>query len=273
MADSQPATITSIYAARLKPLWEALQSKSEMVMLEQLLRFLAKWRSQILARTYIAHQGTTIMQGPFAGMTYLADSTEGALMARLIGSYESELHPHIAAIVDEGLDCVIDVGCAEGYYAVGLARRYPHLEVHARDISETARKACARLAAQNGVSDRVVIGGEFGAADFAAYAGRRVLVLIDAEGAEMDVLRPDLSPALADMKLIVETHDVYRPGALATLIERFAPTHDIIRVDQAPKTFEVPPWLSQLSHLDQVLAAWEWRSKPTPWLVMRPNAG
>jgi hypothetical protein len=25
-----------------------------------------------------------------------------------------------------------------------------------------------------------------------------------------------------------------------------------------------------LSHLDQLLATWEWREQPTPWLVLEP---
>lgn len=266
-------SITTATIAQLKHHAAALGDRAGVQALDGILRLLAKWRSQVLANTYVAEQGTVVMQGPFAGMDYVAQSTEGALISRLLGCYEAELHPHMDAIAQEGLDCVVDIGCAEGYYAVGLARRYPDLEIHARDISEAARAACAELAGRNGVSDRVLIGGEFGPTDFAAFAGRRTLVLMDAEGAEVDVLRPDLAPALAGMKLIVETHDVFRPGALATLMERFSPTHDIIRVDAGPKSFELPPWLARLSHLDQVLAEWEWRTRPTPWLVMRPKAG
>jgi hypothetical protein len=35
---------------------------------------------------------------------------------------------------------------------------------------------------------------------------------------------------------------------------------------------EYPWWLKDLSHLDQLLAVWEWRAGPTPWLVMTPKA-
>lgn len=266
-------SVTLAAANQLKAMVEGWGEAPNVEQVNGALRLLSKWRSQVLANTYVARQGVTVSQGPFAGMEYLSASTEGALISRLIGCYEAELHPHFDAIVAEGLDDVIDVGCAEGYYAVGLARRYPHLTVHARDISDAARTACAALAAKNGVSDRVKVGGEFAPADFQAFAGRRVLVLVDAEGAEVDILRPDLAPALSGMKLIVETHDVFRPGALAAMVERFTPTHDILRVDAAPKTYEQPDWLAELSHLDQVLAAWEWRARPTPWLVMRPRAG
>jgi hypothetical protein len=239
----------------------------------ELLRLLGRWRGIMLANTFVATQGAKIWSGPFAGMEYLRKATEGALIPRLLGTYESELHPHFAAFAAEGLDCVIDVGCAEGYYAVGLARMMPGVQVHAHDIDEKARAACADLAARNGVADRVIIGGEFKPTDFESFAGRKVLALVDAEGAELDILRPDLSPALAKINLIVETHDVYRKGALKEMIARFSPTHDIVRVDQQQKVFEMPPFLRNMTHLDQLLAVWEWRILPTPWLVMRPKAG
>lgn len=237
----------------------------------ELLRLVGRWRSLMLANTFVRRQGARIWGGPFAGMEYVEAATEGALVPRLLGTYESELHPHLAAFAGE-VDCVIDVGCAEGYYAVGLARLIPHAQVFAFDIDEAARVKCADLAARNGVSERVIVGGAFSPGDFEAFAGRRVLVMLDAEGAEVDILDPDQSPALRDMSLIVETHDVYRPGALSTMMDRFSPSHDIVRVDQEPKTFDMPPWLQELSHMDQLLAVWEWRIRPTPWLVMRPKS-
>ncbi|MGZ3375341.1 MAG: hypothetical protein ACXU8S_01975 [Phenylobacterium sp.] len=265
------SSFTSQYADLVAKRTEGWPDGAEMEDLEQTMRLLARWRSQVLANTFIKEQGARIWTGPFAGMEYVAEATEGSLIARLLGTYESELHPHLAAIVAAGIDCVIDVGCAEGYYAVGMARLAPEVTVYAYDISEKARLACADLAARNGVADRVIIGGEFAPDGFEAFAGRRALVLVDAEGAEVDILQPELSPALAGMTVIVETHDVFRRNALATMVERFSPTHDIVRVDQAPKAFEPPPWFGWLTHLDQLLAVWEWRAKPTPWLVMTPR--
>ncbi|HEY8617629.1 class I SAM-dependent methyltransferase [Phenylobacterium sp.] len=239
---------------------------------ETLLRVLAKWRSQVLGLTYQSHHGPTIMGGLFAGMTYLDETAEGSLISRMLGTYEAALQPHIQAIIDEGVDCVLDVGCAEGYYAVGIARRWPALTVHAFDIDPRARAKCAELAARNGVSDRVIIGEAFKPEDFEAYAGRRTLVLVDAEGAELDILQPALGPALAGMSVVVETHDVWRPGALAELKERFQPSHDIVQVDGLHGEAALPDWLLRLSELDQLLAQWEWRHRLTPWLVMRPKA-
>ena len=239
--------------------------------MNDLLRMLGRWRSTALARTYLGHHGPVIRSGPFAGMEFVAQQTEGPLIPKLLGTYESELHPHFEAM-SRLVDCVIDVGCAEGYYAVGLARAIPHATVYAYDIDENARRTCTELAARNGVGDRVVVGGEFAPDGFEAFADRRPLVLVDAEGAEVDILQPALSPSLAHMHIIVETHDIYRRGALQIMLDRFTPTHDIVTVRQQAKSPDLPDWLEPLPHLDQLLAVWEWRAAPTPWLVMTPKA-
>jgi hypothetical protein len=265
------ASLTGQYAELVRRRAAELPAEPSLDEMNELLRTLGRWRSRVLANTFIAREGLRIRSGPFAGMEYVAEATEGALIPRLLGSYESELHPHLAAFAAEGLEAVIDVGCAEGYYAVGLARLMPRATIFAHDIDPKARQACAELAARNGLAARVRVGGAFAPADFQAFAGRRVLVMVDAEGAELDVLRPDLAPALAAMNLVVETHDVYRKGALAELVRRFSPTHRIVLVRQQPKVLELPAWLQELGHLDQLLAVWEWRRAPTPWLVMRPK--
>ena len=240
--------------------------------LSTVLRVLAIWRSRVIAGALLRREGAKILSGPFAGMDYVGEATEGALAPRLLGSYESELHPAIVKFAGEGFDCVVDVGCAEGYYAVGLARLMPGATVYAYDIVEAARRACEELAAKNGVGDRVVVRETFTPEGFEAFADRKCLVMMDVEGAEDDLLRPDLSPALARMSLIVETHDVYRPGVLARVTERFSATHDIQRLDQQGKSAPLPDWLAAQGHLDHLIAVWEWRIRPTPWLVMTPKA-
>ena len=61
------------------------------------LRVLAIWRSRMIARALRDQNGGRVLGGPFAGMAYVEDATEGALAPRLIGTYEDELHPHLAA--------------------------------------------------------------------------------------------------------------------------------------------------------------------------------
>lgn len=74
-------------------------------------------------------------------------------------SYERELHGVVEAIVATPYDTVVNVGCAEGYYAVGLARRMPQARFHTFDTNEAAQAACLRLAQINGVAERMAIAG------------------------------------------------------------------------------------------------------------------
>ncbi|WP_299504968.1 hypothetical protein [Cypionkella sp.] len=91
--------------------------------LEQAFRHLAKWRSELISNTLVGRSGTKVLSGPFRGMDYPVRASEGSRAARLMGSYESSLAPVIEEIVTKAYPVIIDVGSAEGYYAVGLARR------------------------------------------------------------------------------------------------------------------------------------------------------
>ena len=234
------------------------------------LRLLGKWRSVLIANTLLQNNGTKVMQGPLRGLDFLSTSSEGCYVAKILGCYEQPLQPFIEMAFARQYSTVINVGCAEGYYAVGMAKRMPHTEVHAFDLDVSAQSKCAELAEKNSVQDRVVVGGEFHPSDFAHYTSQSVLLMCDIEGAELELLDPLKSPALRKMDLIVESHECLRAGITAELIERFDSTHHVSLVgDDGQRTLEeVPEWFMNLAHLDQLLATWEWRSGPTPWLVM-----
>jgi hypothetical protein len=242
--------------------------------LNEALRLLSKWRSVLIQNTLLLQHGTVVMQGPLQGLDFLPQSAEGCHVAKLLGCYEQPLQPHIEAAIGAGYGTILNIGCAEGYYAVGMARRMPATRVLAFDLNPVAQQTCAALAEKNGVADRVQVGALFKPTDFAAHPANpahRVLVLCDIEGAEHELLNPQATPALRGMDLIVESHECLRAGITAELVERFSASHHIIVVqDDGQRQLQSPPqWFCNLAHLDQLLAAWEWRSGPTPWLVMR----
>ena len=232
------------------------------------LRHLAKWRSIVLANTLAAREGTRVASGPFAGMDYPVAASEGARAPRLLGIHESALHPVIESVIARAPAQVLDVGCAEGYYAVGLARRLPSALVHARDTDARARALCASLAQANGVGDRLRIGGEVAHADFALCEAAPTFLLCDIEGAEAELLDPRLAPALTCADILVEVHEGMRPGLVAALTGRFTASHRVTRIDRLLRPDLLPDWSETLSDLDRLLLLWEWRATPTPWLWM-----
>ena len=149
----------------------------------------------------------------------------------------------------------------------------PKTKVLAFDLNPKAQQVCSNLAKMNQVEDRVLVGSLFKPEDFENYKDQSVLVLCDIEGAEKNLLDPDVAPALKGMDLIVESHECLLPGITNTLLNRFKDTHQITMVHDNGQRQLVnsPQWFNNLAHLDQLLATWEWRSGATPWLIMKHN--
>jgi hypothetical protein len=247
---------------------------AEQAQLNNALRLLSKWRSVLIQNTLLQQSGTVVIQGPLKGLDFLPQSAEGCHIAKLLGCYEQPLQPYVEQAIQKQYATVLNIGCAEGYYAVGMARRMPNTRVLAHDLNPKAQEICTALAVKNKVADRVSIGGLFTPADFAAYAGQDVLLMCDIEGAERELLDPESAPALKGMDIIVESHECLIPGITQLLIDRFKAIHDITLVqdDGQRQLVKAPAWFNNLAHLDQLLATWKWRSGPTPWLVMKPKS-
>jgi hypothetical protein len=232
------------------------------------LRLLAKWRAAVITNTLVTRSGTTVLSGPFQGMQYGVRPAEGSASSRLLGVYEASLAPMIEEIIARAYPLVVDIGCAEGFYAEGLARRMPSSRILARDDSLKAQDLCRRLAQMNGVEDRVEVGGRMDHFDLAICAAQKTLILCDIEGGEADLLDPVAAPALTRADILVECHDVMRPGLTDLLTDRFAASHRILRIDRQIEA-RLPGWMEELSDLDRLIALWEWRGGPTPWLWMQ----
>lgn len=251
-----------------KMLMIAMEGPLDPDQLNNALRVLAKWRSQILLQTIVNQDGTLVQSGPFAGMDYPFAASEGAGASRLLGCYEASLTPIIQTIITRPYRKVIDVGCAEGYYAVGLARLMPQAQIIARDANPAALKMCAQLAQANGVADRITLGGLMQHQDFDLCTDQPTLVVCDIEGAEADLLDPARAMGLRHADILVETHDCIVSGLSALISDRFGATHTITRIDRALNPEALPAWTHQLSDMDRLLMLWEWRAGPTPWLWM-----
>ncbi len=251
----------------LKDILAAEQLRPE-AKLYRALRLLAKYRSELIAQQLIRRGGLSVRIGPFADMTMMQTRTEGCLAPKLLGCYEQELHEVLRSLPEQKYQSVVNIGCAEGYYAVGLARLLPDTTIWAYDIDPSARKTCAALAEENGVSDRVRIGERFSHSDFEQFDDRRTLVVCDVEGGEVELMDPNAAPALRSMDILIEMHDCFDPAISGRVLERFESSHDIQFVRPGARNLGDFPELEKLEHLDQLLALWEWRAGPTPWAYM-----
>jgi len=199
---------------------------------------------EILCRLAWRSTGGVVADGPFRGMKYLDTAANSSLVPKLLGLYERELSHVIHRLVASRPQLLVDAGCAEGYYAVGFARRCPALRVIAFDRDDRARRLASELARINGVERQLDTRGTCTTESLQAALGTdSAVVICDVEGFEKTLLDPDKVPALVRAHMLVEVHDALEPGAGAMLKSRFAVTHRIETIAAVPRTAaDCPPF-------------------------------
>jgi len=228
-------------------------------------------RLSILREGLIGALGMTVVTGPFRGMDILVSPDPINFLPRLLGCYEQELHPRMESLISYRPDQLINIGCGEGYYAVGMALRVPELTVHAFDLDEESLFLCRQIAEQNGVANRVNLYGECTQESLSCLAKKGSVIICDCEGAELDLLKPLAVPILKECSLTVELHEFLCLGLAEELASRFDRTQAVQIVDSSGRNPHAFPFLRKFSNLDQWLVLCEFRSASMQWMVADPN--
>jgi hypothetical protein len=219
-----------------------------------------------------------VSSGPFKGLRYPALQSVGSmLLPKLLGSYESELHAPLEALLRKNYSAIVNIGCAEGYYAVGLALRCPDAIVHAFDTDDKARSLCGAMAQVNGVAGRVRIGSFCDPTLLCSISlGEKGLIICDCEGYEADLFNHQVVQHLSDHDVVVETHDFVNIDISVNLRDRFRRTHEIQSVKsthdiEKAHTYRYPQ-LDRFNTNERFSILSERRPAIMEWLVMTPKA-
>ena len=215
--------------------------------------------------------GLSVQAGPFCGMKYISTAHGSALLPKILGTYEEALHPFIYRVLKRNYQLIADIGCAEGYYAVGFARAFRKIPVQAFDIDPQARTLCRKLAEVNGLADLVSITDNCTIDVLNKILVDSTLIISDCEGYEFDLLRPELIPKLSSSDLIVELHDLTHPTICEVITNRFEETHQVSLITNAAVDQSRSIALESLSWLDRRLARSEWRG-PGNWAYLESKA-
>jgi hypothetical protein len=226
-----------------------------------------QWGLFDLNQKLIKEVGRQVVRGPFAGMTLTQHAEQQHVGPYLLGTYEMELHGWVEECSGRTFTEIVDIGSSFGYYAVGLARRFPRTPVIAFDTDWWARSAVAELAKANGASN-VIVRRECTPAWLETHLKPSSLIVSDCEGYERVLFLGRRLPALATATLIVELHEE-TPGELTEKFrQRFSETHTIAEACGRTTTPLVqgihgltPAQIERVSH--------EVRG-PQAWLYLRP---
>ncbi|MBF0334027.1 MAG: class I SAM-dependent methyltransferase [Alphaproteobacteria bacterium] len=243
----------------------AALSPDDLGTFDALFAMVLRYRTYLILQSLGPFLGDAVRHGLFEGLRMLPESFGSHPLPRRIGCYEREIQTILAARAP-CWDRVVDIGCAEGWYLAGLARRFG-LPCQGFDVAPSAWRLARANAALNGVEALVTVaerpcGGE----ELASLATPRTLFIVDIEGAETDLFAQIDPERLARAEFIIETHG----GSAAPLAERLGRGHRIELVWPGPRPIEDYPTLWRLQEIDRSLAIWEGRGLD-PWLHCVPR--
>jgi hypothetical protein len=182
--------------------------------------------------------GMRVASGPFRGMKLVNAEIGSSLMPKMVGTYELELQKDLEVLLQNKYHYFLDVGAAEGYYAVGVALRFAgrRTMTYAYDVAPESALAVREAALANGLGAGIELRTLCRHEDFEMARNDRTLVICDIEGAEAGLLDPYAAPGLQNCDIVVELHDRPVKHSMGELLAaRFSKTHSVNLHEARPR--------------------------------------
>lgn len=217
-----------------------------------------------------------VVSGPFRGIQYITEAIGSAITPKILGTYEMELYPIIESIVGRQPKYIIDIGAAEGFYAVGLATRLPNCKIIAFESESRGQDLLRQLAEINGVSDRIEINGHCTLESLHNCLELKpsdIVIICDIEGAELSLLDPTRLPKLLQCSILVELHPVVEKKIKNVFFSRFSAASEITTIGSKLRIVENFPEMiiMPLNKFQKLACMDEVRSDRMEWLWIDPR--
>ncbi len=171
-----------------------------------------------------------IKTGPFKDVKYLFPQKFSIpQVAKVLGTYESELHPYLDRLKGRFYQTIINIGCAEGYYAGGFSNLFPQSDLVLFETIEKYWKDIEKTLELNQFKESHRIYGECTVESLRKTITSQTFIFCDCEGCEYKLLDPDILPGLKECDLLLELHAVtdLSTSSFSFFRDRFQQTHDI----------------------------------------------
>ena len=169
-------------------------------------------RRERLSQFLFSKLNGRVAYGPFTGLELDPTPAWGKtdLSSMLLGVYELQVLNALHSPEFSDRNHFVDIGAADGYYAVGCLHNGRFKTADCFEIREIGRETIKRNAKLNGVADKVRI---FGAADASLPSLLKeidwsdTVILCDIEGAELDLFDPTFLAAIKGAIILIEIHN------------------------------------------------------------------
>jgi hypothetical protein len=222
-------------------------------------------------KVLLDHTPLMVLSGPFAGMNL--GGACSPIGPKVLGTHEMELWALIETIARSPVQHIVNVGAADGFYAVGLLRHLPAARATAFEMLTSHHAHIDTLARANGVRDRLAIRGICDSSTLSSTLNRdeRTIVIMDVEGAERDLLDVARAPGLRHAEILVEVHDFVDPQISALIRQRYEATHRITVYRSRPRALADLPSVRGVEHTMLIRLANEGRPALMEWFWMEPH--
>ena len=228
---------------------------------------------QILEEKY----GLVVAHGPFKGMKLSKDVwwQKNDRITQILGIYEKHVLERLRLFSMQGANRFVDIGAADGYFAIGMAYSKMYSKVFAFEIEKLAQDMIKENAIRNRCSDVVSVFGEahYSSLEKLVSDGIKTTLLIDIDGAEYRLLDEKMLSLLSNCYLICELHPwmvdngYYLQNKLLETARKIFKIELIKRENYSPNIFSE---LDDLSDEVRLIAVGEERAKNMEWLVLTP---
>lgn len=205
---------------------------------------------------------------------------QAAIGQKFLGVYEFEILDHIKHLLKNySYDFIIDIGAAEGLYAVAfskhVAAKGDETRIFAFEQSYFTRERLRQTVKRNKATN-VHILDEFNQHSIKDIdPEKKGLILSDCEGYEDRIFSKANASRFKNCNLVIETHDNVVPGVTERLLELLSDTHSVQRVEQQPVVNSIAlitnEWFRLLDEKQQLDILECDRHPETRWVVAEAN--
>jgi len=251
-----------------------LGSKGARRRLKKIYDLVETHRRAELGRDLATLKKFTVQNGFFTGLAVPPKTSWGDdIMPKILGTYEEELFPVFETLKDRSFAALINIGCADGFFAVGLAQRLEFEKVFAIDISSDALEICKENRAANGVTTPFDYMLSIDQPDLERLLADQPdsLVLCDCEGFELELFDGIDSKSIERAVFIIECHDFVDQSITERIQTALRPTHDLTLIEEGGRNPNAFTELKSLSNSDRWQAMNELRPETMHWIIAKPK--
>ena len=234
-------------------------------------------KNKVLNKIILEH-GYQVAYGAFKGMKLSKNIywAKNDLITQILGVYEKHVLKKIIEFSKKGNYPFIDIGAADGYFAIGMAFSETFKKIYAFEIDEGGRKSLNKNIENNLCKDKVVVDIEanFETLKEIVDKNKSAVILIDIEGSEFDLLDNKLLKLLSNCYIVCELHPALsangfeKQNMLINNAKAFFDVSIIQRESYCPnKFFE----LNEFTDEERLIAFGEGRENNMNWLILEPK--